>query len=390
MSPYTPGLPATTIPREDWADWLTRSQRVTTYRWTLHDAATDRRIGALQPAAGAQLQHTTGQAIPRRLTLTLPPDQAAGFDVVTSRVRVAAVMGDGSVYPLGGRYMAVDDTTIPTGARSSLPLALVDETHIPSQALDRGFTARLASSSALQLGQPAGMMARRFLDRFAFFNSGPYDGPQAPGVQQPYGYRIPVEIEPSTYLSDGSWSAGAAGSQVLADLAVAGDFFSPWIDNHGVFRMIRSFDPGRRVPAFDWDTTPAVIDGSAAITTDLLRAPNRYVVVSNGGSGPTSRPIVGSYDVPSAAPWSAARRGYVVPEVVTMQVGTVEQATAIARNLAQRRQVYERAEVSTPPDPRHDAYDVIRWRGALWLELGWSLTLTPGAPMRHTLRRAYA
>ena len=44
---------------------------------------------------------------------------------------------------------------------------------------------------------------------------------------------------------------------------------------------------------------------------------------------------------------------------------------------------------STIPDPRHDGYDVIRWQGFNWLELGWSLPMIEGSSMSHTLRKSY-
>jgi hypothetical protein len=51
--------------------------------------------------------------------------------------------------------------------------------------------------------------------------------------------------------------------------------------------------------------------------------------------------------------------------------------------------VFERVELSTPPDPRHDSHNVIRWQGENWLELAWSMPLVEGGEMRHVLRKAY-
>lgn len=382
-SPYMPGLPQTSLSRPAWADLSTRGQRVTAYRFALYDASTDRYVRDLSPEAGVELKHSTGMPA-RRLDLSATAAQAAGFDPVSSRVRAWAVMG-GQEYPLGGRWMAASDTRQRQTGGDPVTIPMVDELHVVAQAIDAGFTARIGAGTAPALGQNAGQMTERFLARYALF--GAAAGAHPPGVVPEHGYRIPVDIEPTPYRSAGSWSAGTAGTQVLQDLSVAGDYFTPWIAHGGTFRMIRAFDPAARVPAFDWDSTPAVIRDSASITTDLIDAPNRYVVVSNAGN--MDRPVVGTWDVPSSAPWSVDRRGYVVPDVRSMQVLDTAQATSIAQNLGQRQQVYTRAEVSTLADPRHDGYDVILWDGALWLELGWSLTLTPGAAMRHTLRRAY-
>ena len=46
--------------------------------------------------------------------------------------------------------------------------------------------------------------------------------------------------------------------------------------------------------------------------------------------------------------------------------------------------------LSTAPDPRHDGYDVIRWDGANWMELAWSMEMVDGGEMTHLLRKSYA
>ncbi len=174
---------------------------------------------------------------------------------------------------------------------------------------------------------------------------------------------------------------------------MAGDYWSPWMDNLGTFRMIRTFDPASPsvAPLSNWDATKAVIRSSVSYTDDLLTAPNRFVVISNKGSGTNAdQEVVGTYDTPASAPWSIANRGFVIPEIRDVPVDSSIAATVAARNIGRRQQVFERAQVSTPPDPRHDSYDTIVWNGVRWLELAWTLQLTEGAPMVHTLRRVYA
>jgi hypothetical protein len=51
--------------------------------------------------------------------------------------------------------------------------------------------------------------------------------------------------------------------------------------------------------------------------------------------------------------------------------------------------VTEQIQFSTPPDPRHDSYDVCLLQGQLWLERSWSMTLVEGASMQHTCTRFY-
>jgi hypothetical protein len=127
------------------------------------------------------------------------------------------------------------------------------------------------------------------------------------------------------------------------------------------------------------------------LTNDLLDAPNRFIVISNGAVSASAAaiPIVGRYDIPSSAPHSIANRGFVIPSVEERQLDTQAQADAAARNLGQRQTIFERTTLSTAPDPRHDGYDVIRWQGENWLELGWSLPMAEGAAMTHTMRKSY-
>jgi hypothetical protein len=205
------------------------------------------------------------------------------------------------------------------------------------------------------------------------------------------GY-IPVEadVEATQYATDAGWQAGTYGGQILEALATSGDYWSPWMDNTGTFRMIRTFDPASRIPLVDWDRFGEAVRGTTSSTDDILSAPNRFIVISNQGTGDSAAgPVVGTYDVPAAAPWSIAKRGFVVPAVFDIQLKDVNQALATARSIGRRNTVFERATVSTPPDPRHDSYDVVLWQGERWLELAWTMTLVEGAPMQHTLRKVY-
>jgi len=76
--------------------------------------------------------------------------------------------------------------------------------------------------------------------------------------------------------------------------------------------------------------------------------------------------------------------------VSDLQVNSVVEATAAARTIGIRYTVVERANFNTPPDPRHDSYDVCIFAGERWREVAWSMTLEEGGIMSHTLIRAYA
>lgn len=206
------------------------------------------------------------------------------------------------------------------------------------------------------------------------------------------GLPITFEIEPSPYPSSGAWPAGTNKGTILQQLALDGDWFPPAFDSTGVMQLRRTFDPALQVSTFDLDEGNRTYQEPPPIdTNDLIDSPNRIIVVGNGSVSAANGgfPVLGSYDIPSSAPHSIVNRGFVVPKVYSRQVLTSVQAIAVAANIGQRQTIFERVELYTAPDPRHEAYDVIRWQGANWLELAWSLPLREGAAMRHVMRKSY-
>ena len=201
----------------------------------------------------------------------------------------------------------------------------------------------------------------------------------------------PIQLsieEGDDFISTDSWSAGTMRGQILEALCLTGNYLSPWFGNDGIFHFIKSFNPALKIPDFDWDAGNQVIRSSITQTSNVLTAPNRFIVISNAPAD-TRVPTYGSADVPVNAPHSIENRGFVIPFVTDLQALTGEQCTAIATNLVQRQSIIQTSTITTAPDPRHDSYNVIKWQNDLWLELGWSMTLTEGSPMSHTIRKAY-
>lgn len=163
---------------------------------------------------------------------------------------------------------------------------------------------------------------------------------------------------------------------------------SPWFGHDGVLHFIRAFNPALRIPDLDWDNGNQVLRASILRNNNVLTAPNRFVVISNAPED-TSIATYGVANVPQTAPHSIQNRGFVVPSVIDIQALSSIQCSAIASNLVQRQTVFETTSLTTAPDPRHDSYNVIKWQGELWLELAWSITMREGAPMSHTIRKAY-
>lgn len=335
----------------------TIGQVVSSIVFNLIDRRSGQNLGTITPIRpGSVLNHDTTRTIKRELRLQVGTADMAEINSMTDEILPVMTMG-GVDYELG-RYVFTDDQASVTTRGDLGGETLMDEMWIVDQKLDRGFS----SSGAV----PAAVL------------------------EVCRGLPIPgIEVDPSPYLATGAWSPGAfRGAEVLNSLATQGDYETPWMANSGKMRMIRTVRESEASPTFDFDTPRTVIRSRLVRTSDLLTAPNRWTVTANGGEADDAA-ITATFDVPAAAPHSIANRGFVISEVLSMQLSTPGQAAAIAAGLAARAAILSRFDLETPPDPRHDSYDVILWQGVKWVETAWSMQLDPGGTMTHTLRRSF-
>lgn len=351
-------------------------QRSATFRYDLINGRTGVHLGTVTPLRSTipVLTHNTQNSIVRSLTgFAFGVSDTAGMNPITDRIApvmlVPTSAGDVLEFPLG-RYM-YDSTSQAVGTGGNLAASnLFDEMFIVDQALAKGFTAKGPGTNVSSGTITAQAAIAQLL---------------APLVDAGL---IQYLIEDSPLPASGSWAAGTSRASVLGDLCKQGAYFQPWFDNDGILRIIRSFDPADVTPDFDFDATRVLFRDTISYTNDLLSAPNLYVVINNDGT--TTTPIVGSYDVPATAPHSLANRGFYVPKIYDIQgPTTISQANQMAATIAQQDIVYERTQLSTAPDPRHDSYDVILWQEEKWMEIAWSMQLEEGGPTVRTLRKAY-
>lgn len=354
----------TTTPHDPILDldaWV--GQRSCRFEFHLTDAVSKQKLGQFYPLRGGTLTHDTGRTIKRQLQIELGAADTAAINTLTDRVSPYIVFGNGASYPLG-RYMFVapEEKEYTSGNLSTQTLN--DEMFLVDQPLTQGIGTGAESVSQL---------VRETLR----------------------GLNIKYKIESSGYISFQSWSVGTTRGQILEALTTTGDYFSPWFDNDGVFRMIRTFNPARKTPDIDLDNGYRVMRASITKTTDLITAPNRFLVVGTGalsgnvGSNSTGSAITAVADVSPAAPNSVRNRGFAITQVQNINIADPTQASVVAAGLAQKNTVFERVSLTTPPDPRHDSYNVIWWDGNPWLELSWSMALVEGGTMNHILRKAY-
>lgn len=359
--PTWPGLTHLTVATPSRHLDLDRSigQRQATWRFDLVNGVTGVKEGQLQPLRQpATISHDTTRTTKRQLSIALGVADTAAINPVTDRVLVSMVFGT-TLHPLG-RFMFTTPTTTTSTAGSRSTHTLTDEMFLVDQQISQGF-------------------------------------PDVPGISCQdavyallAGLPIPgANVAQSPFPLIGAWAPGTTRGQILAAIAVQGDYQTPWFDSNGILQMIRTVDPGLAVATLDMDRGNRVIRDSPTVTNDLLTAPNRFIVISNSGTA-GGVPVIGKYDVPPSAPHSIQSRGFVVPSVQNLQVGTPDQAAAAARQLGLNQIIAVTTQLDTAPDPRHDSYDVIRWQGVNWLEVGWSMACKEGAPMSHTLRRGFS
>ncbi len=349
-------IPLTTLGQNQTFDLpASVGQRVGTFRFALSNGVTCEILGYIHPLRGANLTHDTSGTVKRQLTIALGKVDTAAVNPLTDRINLFMAIG-GVEYPLG-RYMFVDASRNVFTAGRLGQMQLADEMFLVDQQITSGING---------VGQPVTSV---IVDTVA-------------------GLPVDLAAEPSPYQSVEAWGVGTGRGQILEALAVSGDYWSPWFDNTGVLRFLRTFDPAVQVPDINLDDGFQVLQASILETDDLLTAPNTFIVISNA-SNDSSSPVVGQATVPPTAPHSVTNRGFEIAAVYDLQVSDLAQATAVAQGLAQRQTVFERITLATAPDPRHDSYNVIQWQGDLWLELGWSMRLEEGGAMTHTLRRSY-
>lgn len=355
-----------------------QSQLNCTFTFTLYDNVTGQFKRALTPTTDSvpQITHDTTRSIKRQLTIGLGVSDLAVIDVIRDRVNVSLLLPSGVSYSLG-QYIFTDETDTLFSSGSLGALTLMDEEFILDQPRDQGFPSGIKSdlSSGTTTQTPVARGCQFLVELLL------KDFPQ-----------VSAKLESTPYDTSNSWSYGTSSLQILTDLALLGDYMSPWIDNNNDLRFIRTFDPADALPSFDWDSYPHVYADSITVTNDLLTAPNRFVVVSNSPAANDAGQniaIVGSYDVPPSAPHSIQNRGFVVPEQFQLQVDTQAQADAMAMAIGIQSTIFQRVTMNTFPDPRHDSYDVIRWQGSNWLELAWQMDCIAGGNMQHTLRKTY-
>lgn len=352
-----------------------RGQRSESFRFELREGSSLRPLGEIHPTDGATLSQSGTNSLVRTLSFNLGEEDSDRVDFVSDRVDVSMLLG-GEVWKLG-RYLFTDAVNQDYSdgeagdVRTLTSCQLSDQMTIVDTELETAFDCIL---------EPARSAIERLLS----------------------GLDVQMLIEDSAQLISNSWMAGTSRKSVLESIAELGGYLPPWFDSEGVLRIRQQFDPTEGTPDFDFDALRNVVAESVTRSDSTIYAPNRIVVVSNGGNtygGSSSEgnpvdpidpgPMMAFCDVPSTSPHSVMNLGFVRPHVVEIQATSIAQCQAVADLYCLTQTVAEEIQLSTAIDPRHEGWNKIRFQGKRWLESSWSASLTAGGEMRHSMQRSY-
>lgn len=186
-----------------------------------------------------------------------------------------------------------------------------------------------------------------------------------------------------------AWQSGTSAKRIADRLAQLAGTLPPYINNEGVC-IVRA-NPELRATTPDHVYTlegGRLISAPAPVENDnYLDAPNLHIVK---GTGPTGGPVIGRASIDPRLDWSVEQRGIPVTEVHTLQGLDGDEAAqrAAEQFAAADYRAHWEAEIVGFPDPRHDVYQIVEYRGVNWREAGWTLGLDPGdRTHKHTLVR---
>jgi hypothetical protein len=199
----------------------------------------------------------------------------------------------------------------------------------------------------------------------------------------------------STLPVSRDWDPGTAKLAIVSDLLTALNYDVLQFDADGNAVVKPYVSPQLRAPDYTYQTDAAsVILPGATHTFDLFAVPNTFILVV---SQPDRNPALSSTytNVNPASPTSTASRGRTITSFQT-NADAVDQATLnalVARQAFEASQVYEPISLQTLVMPMHAHLDTIQLIhaplgiSALYSETGWSLPLSAGGSMSHSLQR---
>jgi hypothetical protein len=362
-----------TLPTEDLLEPAsTLGIRVDAFEWEILDKNL-RLLGRVFPTIDGQptITGSVDRTIKRTVDgVVLTTSDAQAINPITDRLRPWLRLQNGERFPLGVYLFGDHQRSVSTRPDTWEP-----------QMYDQGLI--LEDETEASISIPAGAALQPVMEQVL----------AEVGITN-----MVMDPTPSIAQEAIAWPAGTARSKIIEDLARMQGCLAPYFDNLGVFRCTTAPDPATAQPQFRYGV--GRIDADSIVESDdSYRAPNRYIVMGSG----SNQPVVGVYDIPTAAPHSFANRGYRVSETIDLP-GIADQAAA---TLAARAAYFSdtrswsRVSFTSPLDPRHDMYALVEYSGAehpgestqhhqgLFMEVGFRMVLTSGGDHSHELTRLW-
>lgn len=296
--------------------------------------------------------------------LVIGPADAARINPIVHRLRPSWVLDTGDTFPLGLFLFSSNDSHVDSWG-ADLAGGLGDSNVILGQARE--------ATLSLPIGATIREAMLSIIDEL--------------------GLSAYASVDPSDVLLSApiSWQLGTTRGQILTDLCQAAAFYPPYWDNNAILRLRAVPNPLSAAVAdltFTGDSGSRVIGGSIVTSSDLVKAPNRYIV---RGSATNGAEVSAFYDIPASAPHSKDAIGYIRAIVIDNSAVSDAAAAAASAHAAYATDftTYDWVSFDTSPDPRADGYQVVSFLGTNYRAQSWSLPCTPGGPMSWKCRRVY-
>jgi hypothetical protein len=200
---------------------------------------------------------------------------------------------------------------------------------------------------------------------------------------------IRSEVQLPTWFS---WDPDVSRLEVVNQLLKAINYEPLYVDEYGYFTSQPYRSPVIRSAEYDYKTDAwSVISPGATALQDFFAVPNQWVGVI---SEPDRVPLTYTYEnLNPDSPTSIPARGRTVTKYIDVDAADIESLQGIVQKQAfDDSQVYTELTFQTALMPMHSHNDVYRLQhhklgiDAKFQELGWSMTLSAGAPMSHKAR----
>lgn len=365
--PGVPTNPPVLPPTDDELLDLVFGLRASTFRYDLLDAA-NQPVGVIDvdvTDGPPRITNNINRTIKRTMdNLVLPPAVQAEVNPLVHRIKPWMVLSNGSQFPLGV-FLFADDTAAEFSFGAFGHGQMVDQGLILDQPAETGSGYSPGTLLVDAIGAE-------------FTKAGLTSWNIDPTITGVVGAAI-------------AWPAGTNRSVICTELCNLAGAYSPFFDNDGLITVRRVDDLATATPELRYftDARSRIIDATTTRSSDVLDAPNRYIVIDSSAA---DSPVVAHYDIPRNAPHSFAQRGFYVATVIT-EDGLQDEAAALARAQAAYNSgggaALEHINFASPPDPRHDTFQVVAYDDVNFREQEWSMALQDGTDMTHHLRRSY-